>query len=500
MYREKKPDTNKTPARPASANTALSLQIAGIRDRQAAREILNRSADYVAREGTSLVVHLVNWYRYHPENMRQTLFWNGDAGRGGPEVVLTSKPLFGYYSCQDQDYMEWVCAFSRTLGVTEFNVDYEGGIDFPDSHALYYQARPWDSWLPLLLDCAAKHGLHVSVMYEGKSITGRLAVQFGSSRAKAVLAAGYTQAARQVLADDLKRICDQLAAKKTGPNLLVPHPAYRRLAGLPVIWIFGAKASGLSGHDWQQVVEDLRNQGYFFVLVPNTHAGEKVAETMQGMNPWLDQIFSGFVKNYREWWEQAQKAAAAGDIKTARSLGSRYIDEIYRRGLSSVAPVGGRPAPAGFRVAPLAIGFQDAAVNGWGLRPPVYIESRDRTRTEPGRLFRTYFQEAQNACVPWNLVASGDDICERTHMLIPDEEYGFSGPYAIALTAACLGKKPDLVQAIRITENFIRRKNRGNVPAAVQSIISEALRILPDKLQQEYALYAPPREGGKPAA
>jgi hypothetical protein len=96
-----------------------------------------------------------------------------------------------------------------------------------------------------------------------------------------------------------------------------------------------------------------------------------------------------------------------------------------------------------------------------------------------------YFTAAQKSKNQWYLVCSGDDMAEQTHMLIPDMQYGFSGPYAIALTAAFLGKNPDIEKAVRITENFIRQRNNGIIPEHVRKIPDEAYEILPEKLEYE---------------
>jgi hypothetical protein len=72
-------------------------------------------------------------------------------------------------------------------------------------------------------------------------------------------------------------------------------------------------------------------------------------------------------------------------------------------------------------------------------------------------------------------------------MLIPDTEYGFSGPYAIALTSAWLGKSPDILKAIQITEDYINAKNEY-VPKEIIHIIREAKRTLPGELKHEMAL------------
>ena len=80
-------------------------------------------------------------------------------------------------------------------------------------------------------------------------------------------------------------------------------------------------------------------------------------------------------------------------------------------------------------------------------------------------------------------------MAEHTHMLIPDVTYGFSGAYAIALTSAYLGKDPDMQKAIRITEDFIRKKNNGSVPEEIMPIISEAETILPDRLSHETSCF-----------
>jgi hypothetical protein len=459
---------------------SLSLLAAGITTLPDAELRLATIAEHVRAEGPQLIVHLVNWYAYHPEDMRRTLFWNGDAGRGSDRVELTVKPLFGYYNCEDPGYQDWVLRFSRALGVTELNVDYEGGVGAPEEFSAYYRTRYWDRWFPSLLERAGAYGMKVSVMYEPKCILGRLAAARGQDPAAVLAAPGYAGLAVEQLKLDLRNICDRFTVRPDTLGNPVVDPAYRRVAGLPVIWVFGVRASGLTKDLWQRALRELGEEGYLFVLVGTTN-GERVREfdaVMPGSNPWLNQLFAGFSERYPEEWQAAQQASARGDARTARELTRRYLQALAERGLAAIAPIRVLEPPANFTVMPLAIGFQDAAVRGWDLRPPVYFEPPDRTRKEPGQVFRAYLQAARELDLTWHLVCSGDDLCERTHLLIPDEEYGFSGPLAIARAARSLGRTPDLYKAIGITEEFIRERNHGRVPEAVVPILAEA-RSLP---------------------
>ena len=469
---------------PADDRPALALTVAGIVKMEEARKRLNNIDFYINREGPQLIVHLVNWYRYNPEDMTKTLFWNGDAGNGKDTVVLNCKPLFGYYNCNDPMYINWVLSFSKALGIDELNVDYEGGVDYLKKYNAYYKIRPWDSWFIDLLNCAEKFNMKISVMYEPKSIAGRLSFHNGENVESDLNDPAYTLEVLGMLKDDLRKICDRFTITKNENDEYIPNPAYKRVAGLPVIWVFGMSASGLTEEIWKQAIEELQAEGYMFVLVAKEETSS-FNEVAQGMNPWLDQIFSGFRTNYSGLWNAAQKASADGNYFEARRSANQYIDEMTRRGLNVVAPVEDFQDSAHFSITPLAIGFQDAAVDAWGFRPPVYIESNDRTHTEPGKLFRTYFSAAQQSKNKWYLICSGDDIPERTYMLIPDEEFGFSGPYAIALMSAFLGKDPDLFRAIQITESYIKYKDKGIVPEGIQSILTEAKEILPDQLKIE---------------
>jgi hypothetical protein len=127
-------------------------------------------------------------------------------------------------------------------------------------------------------------------------------------------------------------------------------------------------------------------------------------------------------------------------------------------------------------------------MNAWGFRQPLYIELYDRTRTEPGTLFRAFFTEAKKSKNQWYLIFSGDDIPERTHMLIPDEEYGFSEPYAIASLSAYLGKKPDLHRAVNVIRKFVQQNYKGTVPEDVYSILKEANELLTAQLRKEVSI------------
>ncbi|MBN2273297.1 MAG: hypothetical protein JXR41_04295, partial [Bacteroidales bacterium] len=447
---------------------------------------LNHIASFIHDEDPRLIVHSVNWFRYDPENPGMTMGWNGIEKRKDT-IALTLHPLIGYYNCSDTSYMDWLLEFSKALGIDELNIDYEGGVDYPAEYNAYYQDRSWDSWFPVLLKRAEKYSMRVSVMYEPKSISGRLAIRAGRSGPVHKNDAVFTQEATAMLVSDLKLICDQFTIRKNNRGDFISNPVYSRLAGLPVIWVFGMNAGSLTEKIWNQAIDELHALGYAFVLIPNSYpVHQSLFDTLiQGLNPWLDQLFTGFQSYSPRLWEAAQQASGDGNYDKAREITSLYVSEISLRGLNAVAPVRELAGPSHFNITPLAIGFQDADVKGWGLRPPVFIESADRTFAEPGSLFRAYFSAAQQSKNRWFLVCSADDMAEHTNMLIPETEHGFSGPYAIALMAAYLGKNPDIARAIEITEEHIRKMRKGNIPEDIGIILNHAKRILPVQLKKE---------------
>ncbi len=463
-----------------------SLSLAGIHTMKDVTDRLNHIAGHVKKDGRQLIVHLVNWYRYDSLDMNRTMGWNGTGDDRG-KIILTTEPLFGYYSCDDPEYIDWVLEYSTSLGVDELNIDYEGGVDYSGEFEAYYSERSWDSWFTDLLKRAEHYGMKISVMYEPKNIAWRLASREGKGGPVQTTDPSYPDEALQLLKYDLKKICDRFTVKEDNNRGLILNPVYKRVAGLPVIWIFGMTAGSLEQNIWKQAVEELYDEGYAFILVPNTYRDDQsgLDSITRGMNPWLDQLFTGFQSRYKELWDAAQEAAEKGNHDEARRLANRYIDEIAGKGLNSVSPVREVKGPGHFNITPLAIGFQDADVDAWGFRPPVYIEPYDRTRTEPGKLFRAYLAAAQKSKNQWHLICSGDDMAEQTHMLIPDVKYGFSGPYAIALTAAFLGKNPDIEKAIGLTEDYIRHQYDGRIPGNIRKILDGAYEVLPGKLRNE---------------
>ncbi len=473
----------------SSGSTSLSLSLADIHSMKEAMKRLNTIDVYVKREDPQLIVHLVNWYRYDPVDMERTMGWNG-TGKVKDTIALTSKPLFGYYSCDDPGYIDWLLNFSKALGIDELNIDYEGGVDYPEEFAEYYKGRSWDSWFMDLLVSAEKYNMKISVMYEPKTIEWRLAVRQGKGNQVYPGDSLYQKEALKLLKSDVKKICDRFTIKKSEDKKVILNSAYKRVAGLPVIWVFWMTSGSLTENLWEQAVNELYNEGYAFVLVSNTYRDDQTGfdRIAQGMNPWLDQLFTGFQNQYRELWNAAQEAAGKGDYEEAKRIANQYIDEINSKGLNTVAPVRKVEGPGNFTITPLAIGFQDADVNAWGFRPPVYIKPYDRSHTEPGKLFRAFYAAARKSNNQWYMICSGDDIPEQTHMLIPDCENGFSGPYAISLMSAFLGKQPDLYRAIQITEKYVKAMYGDFLPDDVQLIFKEAYTVLPNQLEKEVRL------------
>ena len=140
--------------------TAMPLSVVGINNMEEALNRLSFMADCVKTEGPKLIVHLVNWYRFDPDDMTKTMGWNG-IEKEKDTIALTSKPLFGYYSCGDTLYIDWLLGFSKALGVDELNIDYEGGVDYPKEFSAYYAGRSWDSWFMALLSRAEKYNMDI---------------------------------------------------------------------------------------------------------------------------------------------------------------------------------------------------------------------------------------------------------------------------------------------------------------------------------------------------
>ncbi len=464
---------------------SLSLSVAGINTMEEASNKLMNIASYIDDDKPYLIVHCVNWFRYDSDNPGRIIGWNGNDGKTD-SIILSTMPLLGHYSCDDTLYIDWLLGFSKALGIDELNIDYEGGIDYPEEYALYYNERSWDSWFPVLLKRAEKYRINISVMYEPKSIACRLALRQGKNSPVYPTDPEYYQEALALLKADLKLICDRFTVGINSTGEYVVNPIYRRVAGLPVIWVFGMNAGALTAETWKQAIKYLHNDGYAFILASNSYPeSQAVFDTLiQGLNPWLDQLFTGFQSEYPELWNAAQQASREKDHEKARQIANQFIDLLAAKELNIAVPVRRLKGPAHFNITPLAIGFQDAEVNAWGFRPPVYIEPNDRTYTEPGKVFRTYFSAAQKSPDNWYLICSGDDLAEQTHMLIPDTEHGFSGPYAIALMSAWLGKKPDILKAIQITEDYIHKKNEC-VSEEIIKIMQEAKQKLHGQLNHE---------------
>jgi hypothetical protein len=129
----------------------------------------------------------------------------------------TDFPAFGAYDSHDPATVDRQVALARNAGITGFIVSWWGQGSFED-HGM-----------PLLLDTAARHGLVVSAYYE--KIIGEDAA---SRKASAI--------------GDFDYLLRQYAT----------HPAWLRLGGKPVLFVFGRALHQLSLGEWQEVIAQVR--------------------------------------------------------------------------------------------------------------------------------------------------------------------------------------------------------------------------------------------------
>lgn len=152
------------------------------------------------------------WYS-NPDVSQEWRHWkNVDAARKHIDEI-THYPALGAYDSHDPKVVEAHCREARQIGLTGFIVSWWAKGDFHDQG------------IPLMLDTAQKYGLKVTVYYETAPPKGQPSVEGAVG--------------------DLAYIIDRYSK----------HPAWLKVQGKPVIFVYGRAVGQLKLTGWEQVID-----------------------------------------------------------------------------------------------------------------------------------------------------------------------------------------------------------------------------------------------------
>ncbi len=185
------------------------------------------------------------WYG-NPEISKRWVHWkNVDVAKKHIDES-THYPVLGPYDSHDPKIVDIHCRQAKEVGLTGFVVSWWRQGDFHDEG------------MPLMLDTAAKHGLAISVYYEAVPPRGKPTVEGA--------------------VDDLLYIM-----RKYGS-----HPAWLKVGGKPVIFIYGRAVSDMKLEGWGKIMNDFTAKypgGAVFIGDQITPEAARIFDGIHTYNP-----------------------------------------------------------------------------------------------------------------------------------------------------------------------------------------------------------------------
>jgi glycoprotein endo-alpha-1,2-mannosidase len=155
------------------------------------------------------------WYG-NPQTTGRWVHWEGVEATDERIKNATHFPAMGAYDCHDPSVVDRQAAAARGAGITGFIASWWGRDSFEDQG------------LPLLLTAAGRHGLVVSAYYE------------------------------QIVGDPAGRKATAIADLDYIVSRYGNDPAWLKVAGKPVLFIYGRALQALSLDQWQEVLAQVR--------------------------------------------------------------------------------------------------------------------------------------------------------------------------------------------------------------------------------------------------
>ncbi len=198
------------------------------------------------------------WYG-NPQTSGRWVHWkNVDEAKKNIDES-THFPRLGAYDSHDPKVVEQHCRWARDAGLTGFIATWWAQGDFHDQG------------LPLLLDTAKKHGLNITVYFEA------VRPRDAPAPDKAV--------------EDLIYILGRYGK----------HPAWLKVDGKPVVFIYGRAVGQIKVDGWQKVIEEVnRHSPAVFIGDQISERAAKIFDGIHTYNP-TGRVAGKSVEQIREW-------------------------------------------------------------------------------------------------------------------------------------------------------------------------------------------------------
>ena len=294
-----------------------------------------------AREPKQVLSFYYGWY-CNPQTSGKWVHWK-DVDEAAKKIASsTNFPKLGAYDSHDPKVVEQHCRWAKQAGLTGFIMTW------------WVQGDFHDQGLPLMLDTAGKHGLKITIYYE--TVPPR-------DSPKPEGAVG-----------DLVYILDRYGK----------HPAWLKVNGKPVVFIYGRAIGQIKLDGWKQVIEQVNRRH------PAVFIGDQLSEAAA-------QLFDG-IHTYNPTSRTQGKSAA--EIRA-------WAAENYPQWVKT----------AGAKISCVTVipGYDDTVV---GRKPPRPITARHR-----GDTYRALWEQAIAARPDWVLVTSFNEWHEGSE-IEPSVEHG----------------------------------------------------------------------------
>jgi glycoprotein endo-alpha-1,2-mannosidase len=285
------------------------------------------------------------WYG-NPEVTGRWVHWEGVDLANGRIRNATDLPLMKAYDSHDRTVVERQAAWAHAAGITGFVADWWGQGNFTDQG------------MPLLLSTAAHFGLVISAYYE------KPAGDDVASRKSAAIA-------------DLDYLINRYGR----------HPAWFRVSGKPVLFIYTRALMMLSLKNWQEVLDQVRRD--------NPSGAVFIADSLDSQ---FLTVFDG--SSTYNITVQTARLSPARAAAWAHLAYPRMVAMAGPGKISSVTVIPGYDDRETDRPAPRPV------TDRWG-----------------GEVYRALWQEAIKAKPDWVLITSWNEWHEGSE-LEPSVEYG----------------------------------------------------------------------------
>ena len=304
------------------------------------------------------------------------------------DIASVNYPLIGPYKSDDPKLLRYHTKLAKAVGIDALVVDWYTYRDTRNTDLAYM-----DKNFSVMMDTADQESYQLSVLMEPK-------IHFNgwiqhSSRKEAV----------DAVKDDFRYVLNNYSKRKS----------FLKHEGLPVLFVYDTIR--LTPSEWSSLVDDMENEGHYFVLVGDV----------------TDPKYLGPFNSLYEWPNYE------GVIKEDESYHSRILNDLNKKTEKRKDIV---PSAA---VWP---GFNDTGVWGWGNQPRV-LDRRN------GDFYHSTWNAAVENNSKWLVIASFNDWNEGTQTE-PSREHAFE---YLDMTAKNIGgfkgMEIDSNEAARLTENYL---------------------------------------------